>query len=186
MTRYQIKVPGGHLTDLVHELATQSISHAVVTAGVIEPNAKIHAAKLYPAVFRAARDVLKKYVKGFHVCGCRPHCDNESEPTELARPGGARPRVMAKAPPLSRYVLSLEVPLKEFAKELETELIRAIAGLSAVKNWRKLLLPTIRDAVEPTLGRYLSYSPSCNRGEYLCTVGACTEFDPWEEIAPKA
>lgn len=181
MTRYQIKVPGGHLNDLIHEMTTQVISRAVITAGVIDPQAHVRATELYPAVFESARDVLKKYVRGFHVCGCRPHCDNESQPTELARG-----KVLTQAPPLMRYVLSLEIPLQEFAKELETEIIRAIAKLALVKNWRKLLLPAVRTAVEPILGRYLSYSPACNRGEFMCTVGACTEFDIWQTVAPKA
>lgn len=48
-----------------------------------------------------------------------------------------------------------------------------------------MLFPVVRNAVEPLLGKHLAYSPSCNRGEYLCQVGVCTEFDPWERVEPK-
>ncbi len=180
MTRYQIKVPDGDLTDLVHELTHRIISRATSVASIVETSPKTEHEKLYRDVFGACKTVLQRYVRGFHVCGCRPHCDAESAATDLRSTAKARPGTT-----VARYVLSLEVPLAEFAKEIEVEAIRAVAGDIHVKNWKKLLLPIVKDAVEPTLGKYVSYSPTCNRGEYICTVGVCTEFDPWERIAPR-
>jgi hypothetical protein len=181
MTNYQIKIPDGHLTDLVHEITIGVVSRSVVTAAAIEPGAKIPSAQLYPSVFETCKSVLKRYVRGFHVCGCRPHCDRESQGTELGKPA-----VLTRNSTVARYVLSLEVPLKDFAKELEAELVKSVSRLIQLHNWHKLLFPVVREVVEPILGKYLSYSPTCNRGEYLCTVGACTEFDPWEDIQPRA
>lgn len=186
MTRYQIKIPGGDLTDLLHEIALNAVSHVVVTAGAVEPTAQLRSEALYPAVFEACKGVMKKYVRGFHVCGCRPHCDLESILTELAAPDAPSPRLDPKSPPAGRYVLSLDIPLKEFTKQLETSVVKAVAENTSVHNWHKLLFPVVRNSIEPTLGKYVSYSPGCNRGEYICAVGVCTEFDPWERVAPKA
>jgi hypothetical protein len=179
MTNYQIKISGGTLADLVHEIAARTMSQAVVTAGALDPSVRIDAARLYPGLFAACKEALRPYVRGFHVCGCRPHCDLESQSTELGRAAAVTGSV-------SRYVLSLDIPLKEFAKDLEARMTRVVAGVIPLANWRKLLFPVIRDVIQPTLGRHLTWSPTCNRGEYLCTVGACTEYDPWATVEPRA
>ena len=173
MTRYQIKLADRDLTDLVQEVAEIVVAHVVEAAAIVEPKAEIRHDELLPAVYEACKAVLKKYVQGFHVCGCRPHCDLNTPEA----PRGSR---------VNRYILSLDVPLTEFEKELEVEIIRAVASRTPVKNWKKLLLPVIRNVVEPTLGRYVHFSLTCNRGNYMCEVGVCTEFDPWERAQAAA
>lgn len=182
--RYQLKVLDANLTDLVHEIATHVVAQAVCAVP-----GEIQGIKLYPWVFQECKSVLKNYVRGFHVCGCRPHCDQESQRTELAdaaAPAQDLGRVSYRSPRINRYVLMLDIPLKEFAKEFEVGILKAVAQHTPVKNWHGKLFPLIRDAVEKTFGKYLYYSPACNRGEYLCETGTCTAFDPWEQVQPKA
>src|SRR3990170_3493677 len=133
MTQYQIKVLDKDLTDLVHELSTQIVSQVVVIS-----KKQIEDMKLYPAVFKASKEVLKRYVHGFHVCGCRPHCDLEAQSTELQNPDMPKQNfggVNFRSPRIKRYVLSIDVTLKKFTKELEIEVLKNIAKNSKVKNW---------------------------------------------------
>lgn len=187
MTRYQIKIYDGDLTDLTHEVASQIIAGAgeavVGQSGAPDPGT------LYPAVFDTCKEVLKAHTRGFHVCGCMAHCDRESVRTELASPYAPVPdlaKMDYRDPRIHRYVLSIDVPLVDFVRVLEVKVLHSVASHAAVKNWHRLLFPIIRTAVETTLGKYLYHSPCCNRGEYLCEIGTCTEFDPWERVRPKA
>lgn len=177
MTNYQIKIVDEDLTDFVHEITAQ-VTARVVSAGGPEVKAR----EVYPAVFAAAKEALRACVRGFHVCGCARHCDAESEGTELGT-GESVGRLDAKR--VHRYVLSIEVPLAAFARDVEFKILKAVADHAPIKNWHGRLFPIVRHVVEPLLGRHLYFSPACNRGEYLCEVGACTEFDPWAGVAPK-
>jgi hypothetical protein len=183
MTRYQITVLDGDMTDVVHEIAVQ------VTARLVQISGEgTETAALYPAIFQAAKESLRPHVRGFHVCGCRPHCIEESAPTELAARGVPAQDLAAvhfRSPRIHRYVLILDIPLREFARDFEIAIMKAAASHSRVRNWKRSLFPAIRNIVEPILGRYLYFTPSCNRPNFICEVGVCTEFDPWDHVAPK-
>lgn len=181
--RYQIKIVDADLRDLVHEIA-----NAVCSWCALASRGAVSSLRLYPSVFEACKSSLQGRVRGFHVCGCRPHCDLESGPTELGKPlyaGRELLEVERGSGRVRRYVLLLDIPLKSFARDLEVRILRAVAEHAPVKNWRGLLFPVIREAVERVLSQHLYDSPTCNRGEYLCEVGVCTEFDPWTEVRPQ-
>lgn len=178
MTRYQIRIVDAGLSDLVHEIALQITGQAVSAGG---PDVK--ARDLYPAVFAACKGTLQACVRGFHVCGCARHCDAEGQKTELAPPGADASKDAPRR--MRRYILSIDVPLRKFAQDVEFKILRAVAEHSPVKNWRRKLFPIVRKVVEPVLGRALVYSPACNRDEFICQAGACTEFDPWEKVEPR-
>ncbi|MBI4243941.1 MAG: hypothetical protein HY606_07620 [Planctomycetes bacterium] len=181
--RYQIKALDHDLTDIVHELTTQVVSRVVVAS-----SGQISDLALYPHVFEAGKKVLKKYVRGFHVCGCRMHCDLEAKLTEMAKDDSAERELKGidfRSRRINRYVLFIDVLLSQFCKELEVAILREVAKHSPVKNWRGLLFPIIKNGVEQVLSKYIYYSLTCNRGEYICQVGTCTEFDPWTKIRPQ-
>lgn len=188
MSRYQIKILDGDLTDLIHELATR------VTTQRKKGDYDGAAGAAYCAVFDALKATLKPYVRGFHVCGCRIHCDRESKPTELRAPGGEgqwhesegydSPRVHPSR--IHRFVLTLDVPLRRFIHELEVATFRVLeADPIAGAAPRREVFRMIRDNVARVFGKYLYYCPECNREAYLCVVGECTEFDPWRSVAPR-
>lgn len=183
MTRYQIKIVDADLTDLVDEIATR-----VLAQSIAPPPADPRSMAAFPDVFETCKGLLKEHVRGFHVCGCLAHCDVESGRTELAKPFEPPQNISRldwRSPWIRRYVLSLEIPLKEFTRELEVRILRAIAEHLGEAPWRGHLFTIIREAVEGTLGKYLYYSPSCNREEFMCEVGVCTEFDPWQHVQPQ-
>lgn len=181
MTRYQIKIVNGDLTDMVVEIATQTAAHVISLAGPA-----VRDLAVYPPIAAAVKTVLHRYVRGFHVCGCTRHCDEGSEPTELRDPRNPAPAVdqaVLRTTRVRRYVLNLEIPLSAFARELEVEVMRAVAhSLPDVRNWHGLLFPVIRQTIEPIVGKYVYYTPTCNQGQYICEIGACTEFDPWHRV----
>lgn len=183
MTRYQITVLDGDMTDVVHEIAVQVVAQLVRISGE-----GTESSALYPAIFAACKDSLRPHVRGFHVCGCRPHCIEGTELTELAC-AGVPPQNLAvahyRSTRVHRYVLTLDIPLRLFARDLEVAIMKAAASHSRVRNWKRSLFPAIRNIVEPILGRYLYFTPSCNRPNFICEVGVCTEFDPWDHVAPK-
>lgn len=184
MTRYQIKLFDTDVTDLVHEIASQALARASQGAGDEAQSPDL--ATVYPAVFEACKNQLRRHTRGFHACGCMPHCNLGSRPAELARSAGPPPDLHGVDPRdsrIHRYVLDLEVPLGRFIRDLEADIVRAVASHMPVKNWHGLLYPVIRDVVESTMGKYL-YQSSCCGQMYLCEVGVCTEFDPWERVQP--
>ncbi len=178
-TRYQIKVIDADLVDLVHEITVEVLLSANAVAGK-----EVRSPDSYNAVFNAIRQVLQKYVRGFHVCGCMSHCEDESEETAYSSgsPVTAEVKKLGKTRRIRRYVLSLDVQLSEFMRELEVEIVRGLAAHSTVKDWHGLIGPSVRDIVEKGFGKHIFYNPGCNRGEYICQVGVCTEYDPWEMI----
>ncbi len=182
-TRYQIKIVDADLVDLVHEVTIEVLLSANAVAG-----REVRSPDSYNAVFAAIRRVLQKYVRGFHVCGCATHCEEESEPTIYSEgsPVGVEVKALGKTRRIRRYVLSIELPLTEFMKEMEVEIVRGLASHASVRDWHGLIGPKVRDIVETGLGKHIFYNPGCNRGEYICEVGSCTEFDPWESVRPDA
>lgn len=188
MSRYQIKVLDGDLSDLIHELSLRATGPA---EGVVLSRPGLR--ESYVEVFSAVKAVLQKHVRGFHVCGCSKHCDLESRPSEMRTPAAA-PQSFEGLPVgsflihpsrIHRYVLSLEVPLREFAKELEVAIFRILERHPEAGRSRKVLFRWIRENVLVVLGKYVYCCPQCNRGDDLCEIGVCTEFDPWKAVAPR-
>ena len=184
MMRYQIKIVDAHLVDLVDEIVTRSLKAAVASGkGVYRDR------EAYPAVFEACKAFLKGTVRGFHVCGCVAHCDAASGPTELADPSDP-PRGACgldhRSSRIRRYVLLLDIPLRTFARDLAVRILRAIPAYADPGD-RKLrhLYPEVLETVGKVLGKYLQFSPECNREQYLCEVGVRTEFDAWEAVQPR-
>lgn len=181
MPRYQIKIVDASLVELLDGMASRALDRASAAAG-----RHLDTPELHDAVFFACRDALKTCVRGFHVCGCMAHCDEESRPTAFSKdsPIPAEVSRIGRSRRIRRYILSLDVRLVDFVKDLEIRIAREIATRTGVRDWGGTLGPAIRGVVETGLGPHVFFSPACNRGEYICTVGACTEFDPWEEIRP--
>jgi hypothetical protein len=180
--RYQIKVLDGDLLDIVHELATQ-VCAGVVTAA----EGRIRNLRLYPAVFAACRDYLRARVRAFHVCGCAIHCSDRTARTELAS-ADEQPLsdVDPRSPRIRRYVIDLDVPVVEFARELERLVLAAVSRAVVLQTADGKLREAIQEAVEPVLGRYLYSSQGCNEENFLCRLRECTQYDPWERVLPKA
>ncbi len=181
MPRYQIKIVDAGLVELVDGMASRILERASQASGV-----DLRSTELHDAVFYACRDALQTCVRGFHVCGCMTHCDEESRSTHLSKdsPVFADVAKIGRSRRIRRYVLSLDVRLVDFVKGLQVVIARAIAAAGLVRDWGGTLGPVIQEVVESSLGPHIFFSPACNRGEYLCTVGTCTEFDPWEEVRP--
>lgn len=188
MSRYQIKVLDGDLSDLVHELSmrvTRRSEHPVREAP--------EKAVTYADVFRAVREVLKGFVRGFHVCGCSRHCDLGSRPTELRATHHSKqaferlPIDSMRIHPsrVHRYVLALDIPLREFVKRVEVAVFQTMERHPEEGRSRAVLFRWIREHVLLVLGKYLYFCPECNSGSDLCELGVCTEFDPWEGVEPR-
>lgn len=181
--RYQIRVLDGDLIDVVQEIATQVTSQVVAAAG-----GQVRDFRIYPKVFAAVKGELKGSVRAFHVCGCATHCSEAVVATELADPqyhAQDFKRVDPRSNRIRRYVLELDVALADFAETLESRLVDLVRAETKLSAWHVPLLNAIRTAVEPVLGRYIYYSEGCNQENFLCEVGVCTEFDPWERVALK-
>lgn len=156
--RFQIKIVDKNMVELVHEITTRVVTRVIVAAGM-----QVSDMTLYPKVFEAVKECIKPYVHGFHVCGCKEHCDIESAFTELKdkqTPTQDFKIVQPKSNRIHRYVLALEIPLADFVHKLEVAIIKAVAKNTTVKNWHKSLVGIIKNAVEPTLGNYLYYNPT--------------------------
>ncbi len=182
MPRYQIKIVDASLVDLLDGMASQALDRASAAAGV-----DLRSQELHDEIFFACRGALQACVRGFHVCGCMDHCDEESRGTPLSKdsPVAAEVARIGRSRRIRRYILSVDVRLVDFVKDLQVRIVRAIAARATVRDWGGALGPAIQQVVETSLGPHLFFSPACNRGEYICTVGTCTEFDPWEEIQPR-
>ncbi len=183
MPRYQIKIVDTSLVELLDQLAARALDRASEASKV-----DLRSPELHSDVFFACRDALKECVRGFHVCGCMDHCDEESRTTPLSTGSPVLEQVAQIGPRnrrVRRYVLSLDVRLVDFVKDVQVRIVRAIAARTTVKDWGGQLGPAIQQVVQDGLGPHIFFSPACNRGEYICTVGVCTEFDPWEDIVPR-
>lgn len=182
MPRYQIKIVDGSLADVLDGMAAQALDRASAAAGL-----DLRSPELHDEVFFACKAALGACVRGFHVCGCMDHCDEESRATTLSKESTVADEVarIGRSRRVRRYILSLDVRLGDFVKDLQVRIVRAIAERATVRDWGGTLGPAIQQVVEASLGPHLFFSPACNRGEYICTVGTCTEFDPWEEIRPR-
>lgn len=146
---------------------------------VVASEGKITDLRLYGEIQSACVEFLKKYIKGFHVCGSTSDCDTYAEAVTLR---GQRPvrRKSLKGVPVNRYVLFLDVPVERFVELLEGRIIRAIVRKSGLRSEARTLFPAVRNVVGTVLSQYLFYNPECNKGRYICETGACTEFDPWK------
>ena len=181
--RYQIRVLDGDLIDIVQEIATQVSSQVVAAA-----SGQVKNFWIYPKVFGAVKEQLKGRVRAFHVCGCAQHCNESVTVTELSDPtydAQDFSKVDLRSKRVHRYVLELDVSLSDFAEALEAHIVDVVRCETKLAAWHVPLFNAIKNAVEPVLGRYLYYSDGCNQENFLCEVGACTEFDPWERVALK-
>lgn len=181
--RYQIRILDGDLIDMVQEMTTQISSQVVAAAA-----GQVRDFRIYPKVFAAVKQHMKGCVRAFHVCGCAQHCSEAVYATELSDPQ-YYPQDFSKVDPRSkrvhRYVLEMDVALSDFAESLESHIVDVVRAETKLSAWHVPLLNAIKNAVEPVLGRYLYYSEGCNQENFLCEVGACTEYDPWERVALK-
>lgn len=174
------------LEDLIHEIAAPVAARAARVIperpGAADPSV------VYPLVFAVCKEALRPRMRGFRMCGCSAHCPralSRAMPAPRFPAGGEACMTDRCAPRPRRCVIRLDIPLREFMRDIETPILRSVAAHAGAWSWRRRPFPPVRDVVESALCGRGKNSPCPVPTERLCEAGACSAFDPWERIQPR-
>ena len=165
--RYQIRLLDQNLPGLTRELA-QSCWHA--TNSVVKNSLDN---TLYRDLYRAVRDVFRKYVQAFRFCNAATVC-------EASIPRG-RTDLLPRHEHFAGehvhvYLLSEELPPNRLVREIVTRTVKAVV-LNLPGLHLHGLAGALRRAAEKGLDRRIFRSGRCG-GDNLCHMNEA--YDPWD------